>query len=147
MCWVRFLRDADWVVVMEGGRVDEAHSGPPDTVLPWLEQQQQSHTVVGEQSASGERSGSGDISEGEGERPLDSTVELCGAAEPGGGDSREHALVQEEEKEVGVVALSVYVTYWASVGSLLAPAIFIALFLMQGLCQIHTHTHTRYACL
>lgn len=28
----------DWVVVMEGGRVDEEHSGPPETVLPWLQE-------------------------------------------------------------------------------------------------------------
>ena len=25
------------MVVMEGGRVDEEHSGPPDKVLPWLQ--------------------------------------------------------------------------------------------------------------
>ena len=34
----RFLRHVDWVVVMEGGRVDEEHSGPPERVLPWLQE-------------------------------------------------------------------------------------------------------------
>lgn len=48
------------------------------------------------------------------------------------GSSREQALVQEEEKEVGVVAFSVYLAYWAAVGTILAPAVFLALFLMQG---------------
>ena len=41
-------------------------------------------------------------------------------------------LVKEEEKEEGVVKFSVYLAYWAAVGILLAPAIFLALFLMQG---------------
>ena len=48
------------------------------------------------------------------------------------GPSREQALVQEEEKEVGVVAFSVYLAYWAAVGTILAPTVFLALFLMQG---------------
>lgn len=41
-------------------------------------------------------------------------------------------LVKEEEKEVGVVALSVYWAYWSAVGLLLAPAILLALLLMQS---------------
>ena len=145
--FVRFLRDADWVVVMEGGRVDRAHSGPPDTVLPWLEQQEQLHTATGtvgggreEGETSGDRERRKGEGDSEGETPLDTTVDLCGAeprvcpsSDGTGGEGREHALVQEEEKEVGVVALSVYLTYWAAVGSVLAPAIFLALFLMQGL--------------
>ena len=139
---VRFLRDADWVVVMEGGRVDQVHSGPPGTVLPWLETQQQ-EMAPGAEKLGGGGSGEEEEEEGEDKKPLEATLDVC-APEAGGGPvcedsgsgtaggSKETALVQEEEKEVGVVALSVYLTYWAAVGSLLAPAIFIALFLMQG---------------
>ena len=129
---------------MDEGRVDQVHSGPPDTVLPWLEQQQQQQPRTediggsgGEEEEEGERS---EAREGEDEKPLDVTLDVCGVgagrgpgSEDSGGGSKEHALVQEEEKEVGVVDLSVYLTYWAAVGSLLAPAIFTALFLMQGI--------------
>ena len=159
---VRFLRDADWVLVMEEGRVDEQHSGPPDQVLPWLDQQ---HTNIctgpsvngGDEHSREEGSGL-EGGERRGERgrkvsthtkpserastaALDSTIDPVSPAEQvspshptgsGVGSSREHALVQEEEREVGVVAVSVYFAYWAAVGSILAPAIFLALFLMQG---------------
>ena len=43
-------------------------------------------------------------------------------------------LVKEEEKDVGVVAFSVYQSYWFAVGSILAPLILLSLFLMQGMC-------------
>ena len=43
-----------------------------------------------------------------------------------------NVLVKEEEKEVGVVAFSVYRAYWSAVGYVLAPAILFSLFLMQG---------------
>ena len=43
-----------------------------------------------------------------------------------------NVLVKEEEKEVGVVAFSVYRSYWFAVGSLLSPLILLSLFLMQG---------------
>ena len=46
--------------------------------------------------------------------------------------SEEPVLVREEEKGTGVVDPHVYFSYWAAVGSVLAPAIFLALFLMQG---------------
>jgi len=42
--------------------------------------------------------------------------------------------VREEEKEVGVVAFTVYRAYWSAVGNILAPVILLALFLMQGVC-------------
>ena len=129
--------------------MDHAHSGPPDTVLPWLEsQQQQQQQQPAPRGAETGGDGGEEGGEGDGEderRPLDATLDVCGpeagvgsvseetgGGGGGGGASREHALVQEEEKEVGVVALSVYLAYWAAVGSLLAPAIFVALFLMQG---------------
>lgn len=62
---------------------------------------------------------------------LDTTLEPLDT-DSSAGPSREQALVQEEEKEVGVVAFSVYLAYWAAVGTILAPAVFLALFLMQG---------------
>ena len=43
-----------------------------------------------------------------------------------------NVLVKEEEKEVGVVAFSVYRSYCYAVGSLLSPLILLSLFLMQG---------------
>ena len=58
-----------------------------------------------------------------------------GIPSPGAPTGGEHALVQEEEKEVGVVAFSVYLAYWRAVGTVLAPAVFLALFLMQGECS------------
>ena len=47
--------------------------------------------------------------------------------------NEEIPLVKEEEKEEGVVAFRVYWSYWMSVGSVLALAIFISLCLMQGM--------------
>ena len=44
------------------------------------------------------------------------------------------SLVKEEEKDVGVVAFSVYRSYWYAVGTILAPLILLSLFLMQGIC-------------
>lgn len=41
-------------------------------------------------------------------------------------------LVEEEEKETGVVKLGIYKAYWKAVGSCLAPSVLLALFLMQG---------------
>ena len=45
----------------------------------------------------------------------------------------DNVLVKEEEKEVGVVAFSVYRSYWVAVGMLLTPIILLSLFLMQGM--------------
>ena len=55
-----------------------------------------------------------------------------GGATSGTSGGREVVLVQEEEKEVGVVAAGVYLAYWMAMGVVLAPAIFLSLFLMQG---------------
>ena len=60
---------------------------------------------------------------------------VCPAgSSPSGSSERTPAevLVKEEEKEVGVVQFSVYRAYWSAVGRLLAPAILLALLLMQG---------------
>ena len=42
-------------------------------------------------------------------------------------------LVEEEEKDTGVVKLHVYNAYWKAVGSCLSPLVLLALLLMQGL--------------
>ncbi len=46
----------------------------------------------------------------------------------------DNVLVKEEEKEVGVVAFSVYRSYWVAVGMVLTPIILLSLFFMQGTC-------------
>ena len=61
--------------------------------------------------------------------PLQADVDGAAADTALGG---EHVLVREEEKEVGVVAFTVYRAYWSAVGNILAPVILLALFLMQG---------------
>ena len=45
-------------------------------------------------------------------------------------------LVEEEEKDEGVVKLDVYKSYWLAVGSCLSPLVLFSLFLMQGNFQI-----------
>ena len=64
-------------------------------------------------------------------------MEITAEASSGSGgedddEGEEFVLVKEEEKEEGVVAFHVYWSYWMAVGSVLALAIFISLFLMQG---------------
>ena len=49
-----------------------------------------------------------------------------------GGEGRNSALVEEEERETGNVSLSVYAAYLRAVGSCLAASVLLALFLMQG---------------
>lgn len=41
-------------------------------------------------------------------------------------------LVQEEEKDTGVVKLDVYKSYWSAVGNCLSPLVLLSLLLMQG---------------
>ena len=48
-------------------------------------------------------------------------------------------LVQEEEKDEGVVKLDVYKSFWLAVGSCLSPLVLFSLFLMQGNSHIY-HT-------
>ena len=42
-------------------------------------------------------------------------------------------LVQEEEKDTGVLKLDVYKAYWVSVGTCLSPLVLFSLLLMQGI--------------
>ena len=59
-----------------------------------------------------------------------STPESGDPSSPGA--TVEGCLVEEEEKETGVVKLGVYKSYWRAVGACLAPSVLVALFLMQG---------------
>ena len=61
---------------------------------------------------------------------------------PGGGDSDldpddtingGDTLVEEEEKDTGVVKLHVYKAYWHAVGSCLALMVLLSLWFMQGI--------------
>ena len=56
----------------------------------------------------------------------------------------DNVLVKEEEKEVGVVAFSVYRSYWVAVGVLLTPIILLSLFLMQGTLYIYINSCRAY---
>ena len=58
-----------------------------------------------------------------------STEEVAANIEPCKGSS---SLMQEEEKDIGVVKLHVYKSYWIAVGTILAPLVLISLLLMQG---------------
>ena len=51
----------------------------------------------------------------------------------GNGDAAAGALVDEEEREEGVVKLQVYQAYWRAVGHCLAPAVLVAMLCMQGM--------------
>lgn len=44
----------------------------------------------------------------------------------------ERGLVEEEEKDVGVVKYDVYRSYWRAAGTCLTVSILLSLFLMQG---------------
>lgn len=69
-------------------------------------------------------------SAGEDSIPAADMAKSISTGQAGGG-----SLVQEEEKDRGVVKLQVYRTYWVAVGRCLAPAVLLALFLMQGTCN------------
>ena len=81
-------------------------SGPPSEILPTVH--------LGPEAERKERA------EEEGE---EETTE----AETDGG------IMEQEEKERGVVKLAVYSAYWKAVGSCLSPLILLSLFFMQGM--------------
>ena len=53
----------------------------------------------------------------------------------------DNVLVKEEEKEVGVVAFSVYRSYWVAVGMILTPIILLSLFFMQGMWYMYMYMY------
>ncbi|CAB3994460.1 multidrug resistance-associated 7-like [Paramuricea clavata] len=101
----KYLHDADVIVVMEHGRV--ACVGSPHQVL-------KEETLIRKMSVSDDEKGDGDANEEE-------NVE---GNDPG--------LVEEEEKDVGVVKYDVYRSYWRAAGVCLTFSIFLSLFLMQA---------------
>ncbi|XP_076441602.1 ATP-binding cassette sub-family C member 10-like [Babylonia areolata] len=100
---VRFLLQADVVMVMEDGKVRKI--GPPEEIL---------HTLP--QSPEGGRRG----------KPEEEEEEELTTGEGEGG------MMEQEEKEKGVVKLAVYSAYWKAVGPCLSPLVLLSLFLMQA---------------
>ena len=81
------------------------YSGPPSEILPTVQ--------LGAEAEGKERA------EEDGEE------EVAGEETDGG-------IMEQEEKEKGVVKLAVYSAYWKAVGSCLSPLVLLSLFLMQG---------------
>lgn len=105
-----FLSVADQVVVMDHGAV--IYTGPPGGT-PHVEQIIKTNT---HSTDAGEN------------KSAVKTENLEDAKE----DNADEGLVKEEEKEVGVVKLHVYKSYWLAIGHCLATSILLSLFLMQG---------------
>ncbi|XP_060078893.1 ATP-binding cassette sub-family C member 10-like [Ylistrum balloti] len=99
----KFLGKADLVVVMDDGVI--TNIGPPSEVL------------VDIKFAENQMSGKDNDGKDETDQ-LDS--------------GQDGALVGDEEKETGVVKLSVYKSYWRAVGNCLAPSVLLALLFMQA---------------
>lgn len=106
-----FLSGADLVIVMDGGSV--THSGPPNKIL---QAKQIMSSIVG---LPDERE---TVSENECKSSLGDKDE----------ENTDEGLVKEEEKEVGVVKLHVYKSYWLAIGHCLAISILLSLLLMQA---------------
>lgn len=105
-----FLSAADQVVVMDHGAI--VHAGPLKGIL---HAEQIMKTVT--------------------DRPEEDekhTEDKTESSEEINGENRDEGLVKEEEKEVGVVKLHVYKSYWLAIGHCLATSILLSLFLMQG---------------
>ena len=89
------------------------HSGPPEEILR-VEQIMKTIAEVPEEAANEGGSKKESLEDKEDEENVD------------------EGLVKEEEKEVGVVKLQVYKSYWLAIGHCLATSILLSLFLMQG---------------
>ena len=105
-----FLSAADQVVVMDHGAI--IHTGPLQGIL---HAEQIMKTITDEPD--------------EGEKHTEEKTEN---SEEISGENKDEGLVKEEEKEVGVVKLHVYKSYWLAIGHCLATSILLSLFLMQG---------------
>ena len=106
-----FLSAADLLVVMGNGSI--VHSGPPEEILR-VEQIMKTIAEVPEEAANEGGSKKESLEDKEDEENVD------------------ERLVKEEEKEVGVVKLHVYKSYWLAIGHCLATSILLSLLLMQG---------------
>jgi len=105
-----FLSAADQIVVMDHGAV--VHTGPFKGIL---HTEQIMKTVIDRP----------DEGEKHNEDKNENSEDLLG-------ETKDEGLVKEEEKEVGVVKLHVYKSYWLAIGHCLATSILLSLFLMQG---------------
>lgn len=105
-----FLSAADQVVVMDQGAI--VHTGPLNGIL---HTEQIMKTIIDQPD--------------EGEKLTEDKTEN---SEDINGEDKDEGLVKEEEKEVGVVKLHVYKSYWLAIGNCLATSILLSLFLMQG---------------
>ncbi|KAL5483667.1 hypothetical protein EMCRGX_G020072 [Ephydatia muelleri] len=133
---VRFLYEADLIVVMDDGQI--ILSGPPSEILPQI---QDKLVREGRMLRELDRESTPMLDEEPKRKVL---YHKCVHAtcdffvqdiEPLGANiesNNEGVLVMEEEKEVGVVSASVYKAYYIAVGYIMAPAILLSLFLMQG---------------
>ncbi|KAL8565198.1 hypothetical protein ACOMHN_003985 [Nucella lapillus] len=99
----RFLTQADVIMVMEEGRVSKI--GSPEEIL-----------LTMPQTPEEDRKG----------RPVEEEEEVGTTGEGDGG------MMEQEEKEKGVVKLAVISAYWKAVGSCLSSLVFLSLFLMQA---------------
>jgi ATP-binding cassette subfamily C (CFTR/MRP) protein 10 len=108
----RFLQKADLVIGLEDGRI--ANIGPPEIVLPQV------------QPASPDKM-EDEADEKQGEK---ATIEAT--LDPVSKDEGGSVLVEEEQREVDVIKPHVYWSYFTSIGFILAPTIFIFLFLMEA---------------
>lgn len=106
-----FLSSADLVVVMDHGSV--IHTGPPEEILH-AEQIMKSIVALPDEGEGLSESKSESMEEKKDEENVD------------------EGLVKEEEKDVGVVKLHVYKSYWLAIGHCLATSILLSLVLMQG---------------
>lgn len=105
-----FLSAADQVVVMDHGAI--VHTGPPEGIL---HTDQIMKTIMDRPD--------------EGQKHSEDKTEN---SEKINGENTDEGLVKEEEKEVGVVKLHVYRSYWLAIGHCLATSILLSLLLMQG---------------
>ena len=133
---MRFLYEADLIVVMDDGQI--ILSGPPSEILPQI---QDKLVREGRTLRELDRESTPMLDEEPKRKVL---YHKCVHAtcdffvqdiEPLGANiesNNEGVLVMEEEKEVGVVSASVYKAYYIAVGYIMAPAILLSLFLMQG---------------
>ena len=96
---------------MDGGSV--IHTGPPERILQ-AEQIMKSIVALPDEGK--------DVSKNKGESLEERKDE----------ENSDEGLVKEEEKEVGVVKLHVYKSYWLAIGHCLATSILLSLLLMQG---------------
>ncbi|XP_020495276.1 ATP-binding cassette sub-family C member 10 [Labrus bergylta] len=111
---LEFVDKADMVVLMENGTIIK--TGTPAEILPLVEavpkKRKNDHNMKEKDGVEQE------------EEELGSSPELCLDDDPD--------LSGAEQKQVGGLAWTVYKTYWAAAGGVLATSILMCLFLMQA---------------